>query len=138
MARKKQDRPTLHLCLKDGQFPPGARLYLFLAVDALPLGCPIPNPRPGWVGDLVPVAEVYATTAGPLRAYSRKEVCRMTGMSLRAFGRQWKDQKLIARKQRGQTVVTFEDLRDYLRSLPRADGEDVLLVAPETQLDEAC
>lgn len=138
MAQNHQDHPTLQLCLRDGQFPPGSRLYLFVAGDSLPLGSPIPKPRSGWAGDLVPVAEVYATTAGPLRAYSREEFCRLTGMSIRTFGRHWKEGRLIARKIGGKTVVTFEDAIAYLRGLPRANAEDALLVSHDMPLDEAC
>lgn len=138
MAHTQYERPTLLLFLPDGKIPPGKRLYLFLADDSHTVGRPIQKPRPGWVGDLVPIAEVVPTPAGPLRAYSREEFCRLTGMSIRTFGRAWKKKRLIARKIEGKTVVTFEDGMAYLRSLPRADAEDALMVSQEMPLDEAC
>ncbi|GLH71322.1 hypothetical protein GETHPA_28550 [Geothrix rubra] len=138
MAITPHERPTLWLFLPDGKIPPGKRLYLFLADDSHTIGRPIQKPRPGWVGDLVPIAEVIPTPAGPLRAYSREEFCRLTGMSLRTFGREWKSGRLVARKIGGRTVVTFEDAMAYLRGLARANAEDVLLISEEMPLDEAC
>lgn len=138
MAITQYERPTLLLFLPDGKIPPGKRLYLFLADDSHTIGRPIQKPRPGWLGDLVPVAEVFPTPAGPLRAYTREEFCRLTGMSLRTFGREWKTGRLVARKIGGKTVVTFEDAMAYLRDLPRATGIDQLLVSQEPHLDEAC
>lgn len=138
MAVVKFQQPSLLLFLPDGKIPPGKRLYLFLSDDSHTIGRPIQKPRPGWVGDLVPVAEVFPTPAGPLKAFSRAEFCRLTGMSLRTFGREWKEERLVARKIGGKTVVTFEDGMTYLRSLPPATGVDRLLVSQEEPLGEAC
>lgn len=138
MAISQFERLSLLLVLPEGKIPLGKRLYLFLADASHPLGKPIQKPRPGWLGDLVPIAEVIPTPAGPLRAFSREEFCRLIGMSLRTFGREWKAGHLVARKIGGKTVVTFEDAMAYLRGLPRANAEDALLVSHEMPLDEAC
>ncbi len=138
MANTQFERPTLLLFLPDGKIPPGKRLFLFVADDKHPIGRPVPKPRPGWLGDLVPIAEVFPTPAGPLRAFTIEEFCRLTGMSSRTFSRLWRAGSLVARKIGGRTVVTYEDAMTFLRNLPEANAMDKLLVAPEEPLDEAC
>lgn len=138
MAITQFERPTLLLFLPDGKIPPGKRLYLFIADDKHQIGRSVPKPKPGWLGDLTPVAEVIPTPAGPLRAYSIGEFCRLTGISSRTFSRMWRSGSLVARKIGGKTVVTYEDAMAFLRNLPEANAVDKLLVSSEEPLDEAC
>lgn len=130
------ERPSLLLLCNDGKIPLGPRFYLVLADDKLPIGRPIQRLKPGLMGDLIPVAEVFPAPAGPLRAFSIEEFCRLTGMSSRTFSRLWRSGSLVARKIGGRTVVTYEDAMAFLRNLPEANAIDRLLVVPKDSLGE--
>lgn len=107
----------------------GPICYLIVAGDLLPIGKPLSKPKAGWVGDIIPIAQVIPNTAGPIRAYDIGEFCRLVGISPATFHRLVKAGRLIARKIDGKTVVIFEDALAFIQKLPRVPSENMELVS---------
>jgi hypothetical protein len=53
-------------------------------------------------------------------AYTIDETTELTGLCRTLLYQEIAEGKLRARKARGRTIITHADLREYLRSLPRA------------------
>jgi excisionase family DNA binding protein len=57
-------------------------------------------------------------------AYSVNEVCALTGLGRDTVYANIRLGKLVARKVGRRTIITADDVRDFLESLPRiGDGE---------------
>jgi excisionase family DNA binding protein len=61
---------------------------------------------------------------GPRAAHSIAETCALTGLGRDAVYAAIRDGHLVARKLGRRTLVTDDDLRQFLAALPRAGGHE--------------
>jgi excisionase family DNA binding protein len=70
------------------------------------------------------------------RAHSIAETCALTGLGRDAVYGAIRDGRLVARKLGRRTVVTDDDLRQFLAELPRAGGHEQVAVR-STEAEQA-
>jgi excisionase family DNA binding protein len=58
------------------------------------------------------------------RAHSIEQVCALTSLGREAVYTAVRDGRLVARKVGRRTIVTDDDLRQFLAGLPRAGGHE--------------
>ena len=58
------------------------------------------------------------------RAYSIEEMCALTGLGRDAVYTAIRNGRLVARKLGRRTLITDDDLRQFLAGLPRAGGHE--------------
>ena len=65
------------------------------------------------------------TTEIRRRAHSIEETCALTGLGREIVYRAIRDGHLVARKLGRRTLITDDDLRQFLAGLPRAGGHEL-------------
>jgi excisionase family DNA binding protein len=70
------------------------------------------------------------------RAHSIAETCALTGLGRDTVYTAIRDGHLVARKLGRRTLITDDDLRQFLAELPRAGGHEQVAVR-STKADEA-
>jgi excisionase family DNA binding protein len=73
-----------------------------------------------------------STFQHPLRAaHSIAETCALTGLGRDSIYSAIRDGHLVARKLGRRTLITDDDLRQFLAGLPRAGGREEATRSPE-------
>jgi excisionase family DNA binding protein len=65
------------------------------------------------------------------RAHSIAETCAITGLGRDTVYSAIRDGRLVARKLGRRTIITDDDLRQFLAGLPRAGGREEATRSPE-------
>ena len=71
------------------------------------------------------------TTETGRRAHSIAETCALTGLGRDTVYTAIRDGHLVARKLGRRTIITDDDLRQFLAGLPRAGGRQEATRSPE-------